>query len=87
VTHWNHRILRQETTLGTETFATYALHEVYYDDDGKPGSWTEQPVAIVGDDFKSAAETYLRMSNAFMKPVLAVVDDKLVETDEQVMTA
>lgn len=83
MTHWNHRIVKQMVELGPEKFPTYGLHEVFYDDDGKPGSWTKEPVAIVGDDYKETADVYMAMSRAFFKPVLVVVDGKLVESDEK----
>lgn len=80
---WNHRIVKHVHELGGEPYPTYGLHEVFYDDAGKPGSWTKEPVAIVGDSFKDAAEIYMQMSAAFMKPILAVVEDGLVETEEE----
>lgn len=84
---WNHRIVKQTTELGGQEYAMYGLHEVFYDDAGKPGSWTKEPVAIVGDDFKETAEIFMQMSRAFFKPVLEVVDDKLVESAEEGISA
>lgn len=87
MTHWNHRIVKQMIELGQEEFPTYGLHEVFYDESGAPGSWTKEPVAIVGDDFKETAETFMRMSQAFFKPVLVVVDGKLAESSEEGISA
>ncbi len=37
--HWNYRIFRHSNPSG----ATFALHEVYYDEAGKPAQWTDEP--------------------------------------------
>lgn len=83
MTHWNHRIVKQMVELGSEEFPHYGLHEVYYDEAGEPGSWTKEPVAIAGDDLKDIANAYMAMSRAFFKPVLEVVDGKLVKSTEE----
>lgn len=40
MSNWNYRIMRHCQEKGADTFA---LHEVYYDDDGKPKSWMQEP--------------------------------------------
>jgi hypothetical protein len=42
--HWNHRVIRSRRN-GEEW---YAIHEVYYDDDGKPETYTAEPDGIEG---------------------------------------
>jgi len=46
---WNFRIVRHSNKVGDETVEHYALHEVSYDEAGKPISMTENPVTFVGD--------------------------------------
>lgn len=41
---WNIRIMRH-----TKPGEWYALHEVYYDDDGRVISWTQEPLDISGE--------------------------------------
>lgn len=55
---WNYRIVKH-VTGGTEWFG---IHEVYYDDDGKPRAMTEEPVrmdAETVDDLIHAIEHVL----------------------------
>lgn len=72
---WNHRVLRR-THDGEVMFS---IHEVYYDEDGNPVGWTVEPVGVTGDTWKEAGEAWMLMHKAFDRPVLDVVDDKLVE--------
>lgn len=37
--HWNNRIFKHTNEHGT----TYALHECYYDEEGKTQGWTDEP--------------------------------------------
>lgn len=70
---WNYRVI--EFTDGDDTWQ--AIHEVYYDDAGKPSGYTEKEVGVsistveggepTGDDL---AGVYMRMGEAFGKPVL-----------------
>jgi len=74
---WNYRVL---------DFGTYkALHEVYYDDEGAPDGWTEQPATFVCDDDEGPSQitSALAMAayDAGRLPVLKVVGDKLVSAD------
>ena len=54
------------------------IHEVYYDDDGKPTSYGENPAAIVWDvatnDNVTAREILQNMKQALDKPVLVETD-------------
>lgn len=82
---WNHRVLRQIHNV--EPFppeVMFSIHEVYYDSDGNPSSWTTEPIAVVGDTWKDAIEMWMQMKRAFDLPVLQVQDGKLVETEERV---
>lgn len=41
--HWNYRIVKYADGSG------YGLHEVYYDDNGEPKGYTENPCGFVTD--------------------------------------
>ena len=42
---WNYRIFKHKGTDGHDPVPTYALHEVYYDEEGKTRGWTLEPMA------------------------------------------
>jgi hypothetical protein len=52
-----------------ESEASYAIHEVYYDSDGKMG-WTQDPVGVVGSSLEEMHDIIGMMIEAFKKPVL-----------------
>jgi hypothetical protein len=62
-----------------------ALHEVYYDEDGSPNGWTEEPAHFGCDDEESPSSitSALAMAayDAARQPVLKVRDGKLVSAD------
>lgn len=73
--HWNYRVIRSHCAGDY----VYQIHEVYYSPDGAPGSWTENPIAPLGEtplELRSELEHMLR---ALDKPVLEVDRDRLVE--------
>lgn len=41
---WNYRVIRAQD-------GTLAIHEVYYDEAGKPRAYTEDPVAPMGETY------------------------------------
>lgn len=44
MSYWNYRLVKYYHKA-----AGYAIHEVYYDDDGKPTGMTVNPCSFVGD--------------------------------------
>ena len=66
---WNYRIVA--TVDGDETM--YGIHEVYYDD-GKPVSYTTNPVPCVGDDLQELYRSFEQMRMAFGMPSLTEKD-------------
>lgn len=73
---WNYRIIRYPAT----EVSPFAIHEVYYDAEGRATSWSETPIAPLGDNLLELRAEVEYMLEAFEKPVLTIVDDKLVET-------
>lgn len=48
----------------------YAIHEVYYDDNGKPDAVTQDAISICGETINEVWTAYRQMSEAFAQPVL-----------------
>jgi hypothetical protein len=48
----------------------YAIHEVYYDEDGKVNGWTEEPIRILAESLEDLKFTLERLVECFDKPVL-----------------
>ena len=67
----NHRIVAEEE--GGET--TYRIHEVFYDDNGCPTSWTADPVIPVGDSVHAVRSEYDLMRLVFFRFVLRIQSD------------
>lgn len=69
---WNYRVMCRTYESGKE----YGIHEVYYDEDGKVASWTENPVSITtfveecSDTVENLTDVHVKMGLALTKPVL-----------------
>ena len=76
MSHWNYRVIRKHHT---ETHSvTYHVHEVYYREDGSIESWTQEPVAPLGETAEELREDIRYFLRAFRCPIL---EEK--ETDEE----
>lgn len=91
--YWNYRWLK--TTLEFDKYdddgnptgekyneISYKLHEVYYDKDGKPFMWSENPITFFVDNQKDMLQLLARAFEASKKPVLQLIDKKLIELNE-----
>lgn len=63
---WNFRILAHE--VGKNTY--FQVHEVYYDANDIPTSYTENPVSIEGEDLKEIEWDIDMIKACLDKPVL-----------------
>lgn len=63
---WNHRILAHE--YKGEIYLQ--IHEVYYDDDGNPKSYTSEAISVGGESLKSITWTLNKMLQCRSKPIL-----------------
>lgn len=63
---WNYRIIRKDNGLGF----VYQIHEVYYDEGGKITTWSEEPVAPMGETVRELDEDVRMQREAFEKPHL-----------------
>lgn len=73
---WNYRVLRYQR--GEATW--YALHEVYYDEEGRPRAYTAEPATFVGIDEDDGRESIaqalrLALNDAEARPVLDAEKD------------
>lgn len=73
--HWNHRVVKK-IYRGVDRLGNrweeiwYGIHEAYYDDQGLVFAITEEPVAIIGDNYKKLKETVEWVMNCVDKPIL-----------------
>ena len=64
---WNYRVIKKIHDDGTEIFA---IHEVYYDDDGKPDLVTEDPCEPQGETLEELKDDCEWYQKALEHPVL-----------------
>ena len=67
--YWNYRVLRQSGTYERtgEEWRLYTVHEVHYEDNGKPTMYTAQDVSPGGedrDDFRGSWLLYCKRWSA-----------------------
>ncbi len=74
---WNYRVCTKfwkndnpKTKHITGGERSFEIHEVYYDDDDKPGSYTERSVNAGGETLEELKKVHKMMEDAFEKPVL-----------------
>ena len=77
--YWDYRVLILDNNKGDNRFE---ICEVYYDENNKPEAWVEDDNVLIGESLADLKETYEYIQNAFKKPVLKVVGEKLVEVKE-----
>lgn len=69
---WNYRILDHGTH--------FDLHEVYYDNAGRPAGWAAEPLNIASETPEELIESLeLALNDARNRPVLKVEGTRLVE--------
>ena len=77
MTTWNYRLMRRDHS-GDETLA---VHEVFYDDDGKVEGWTEAPCHPMGATPVGLLDDFQQMLEAFDAPILDYETGKVVDGD------
>jgi len=79
MSHWNHRVLKR--IINGEP--TFAIHEIYYNNDCKPVSWTQVSVAPLGETLEGLKADFDIQKKAFEKPLLEIAiingEEKLIE--------
>jgi hypothetical protein len=76
---WNHRVVREILFPGPEVVETFAIHEVYYEDDGTIMGYAEQKSAPFGESLEEVKADYASMQGAFG---LAVLDKDILDLME-----
>ena len=79
---WNYRIVKQTGIIADRTWVHYYIKEVYYNKKGKINGWTEKFAYPGGQTPEEVIGDLELMKEAFNKPVLEEVGDKLVEIKE-----
>ena len=77
IDHWNHRVVRRQLTEwseGEDVQYGFSIHEVYYDDAGKPNAITEDAIQPYGDTPEELLEELIRFLYATTKPTLEYED-------------
>ena len=64
---WNHRVLAHKD--GDEVWIS--IHEVYYDKNGTPESYTANGVSVGGNSIKDLSWTLDKMKECLNKPILS----------------
>lgn len=73
MSHWNHRVIEFTQADGAKW---RAIHEVHYDDHGRPYAYTKNPADVSGANNEELALTLERMRIAIERPHLAESDFK-----------
>jgi len=73
---WNYRVVRRKNIFIDPTNKregvdhTYAIHEAYYDENGRVGAITQEPVEPFGENVEELRHSWVMMAEAFGLPVL-----------------
>lgn len=67
MSHWNYRIMKRE--INPKEFE-FGIYEVYYDDNGKVNSWTEESLTPTCDSEEGLFIELELMKEAFKKEIL-----------------
>jgi hypothetical protein len=59
---WNYRVMIRD--------GRYAVHAVYYADDGRIMNWSAEPMDLSGASVEDLSEELERFHSALLKPVL-----------------
>jgi hypothetical protein len=62
VVTWNYRVMLRE--------GSYAVHAVYYADDGRITNWSAEPMPVMGESVEILGEELERFRRALSEPVL-----------------
>lgn len=81
---WNYRVVHRTDDINGIEIESYALHEVYYDADGRISMWSENPAKLVGFSPSELLVSLTKMRWAFAKPVIEQSElDALLEAREE----
>jgi len=87
---WNYRIVRKREVHADpkskkeRTRFSYAIHEAYYDKNGKAGSITQESINPFGENIEELRHSWIMMAEAFGQPILDF--DSIPEPGYSVLT-
>ncbi len=71
---WNYRLVKKHTknpqSLGGNEYFTYAIHEAFYDAEGKVAGITQDPIDLSAEHLNDLMISWHMMSEAFGQPIL-----------------
>lgn len=67
---WNHRVMVRESWWNGKNYISFGIHEVYYDEDGVPNSYTADAIDTSFEDFKGLRWSINKMKEGMKKPIL-----------------
>ena len=70
---WNYRVMKKKNSEGSFDFGIY---EVYYDENGKVSSWTQESLTPVGSSSDDLEYKMKVMMEAFKKETLEYKEEK-----------
>lgn len=65
---WNYRIIRKKQK--NNTYYSYGIHEVFYDENGFAGLVTTEPIDICDNDISHIRDKWIMMAEAFGQKIL-----------------
>lgn len=68
---WNHRVVKHME----DSSPWFAIHEIYYDPDGKIDTWTD-PIEPYGEDQAELWKDLIQFCGAFDRPTLTMTRDE-----------
>lgn len=74
---WNYRIIKSNWKLKKLKGEQFAIHEVYYDKNGNPTSWSEKPQYLCAETVEAIMDDLILIRNAFKQPILELKRKKL----------
>lgn len=84
---WNYRVVKFVRGEGTppngETF--YAVHEVYYNEDGTVRGWTQSAVSPNGETSQEFCGSKVLYQAAYKRLVLVIADGKVTGEEKAVL--
>lgn len=84
-TFWNYRVIKDHDENG---HMFYSIRGVHYDDYGKTiAGWDAEETRLIFGQGDSISEFLNVVSEAASKPLLAVIDDKMVESEPRAAEA
>ena len=76
---WNYRIVKSKWKLKKLKGINYSIREVYYNEKGKPVSWSAEPQTLCSESIGDLVSDIISIGLSFGRTVLEERGNKLVE--------